>query len=92
MQTRTPKRLSTMVVAIATAMVLLATPASAGKGGEHGPCEPGTLLAGSTLGEDVSYVARHGGTPLPQHFAFEDGPPPMPPGQLMKFARSVGMC
>lgn len=92
MQLRESRRIGTIIATASVVAMLIATPALAGKGGSHGPCQPGTPLAGETLGGDVSYVARHGGVPLPQHFAFAEGPPPMPPGQLMKFARSNGLC
>ena len=79
----------------ATAVLLLAVtapPALGAKGGTHGPCAAGTELEGETLGGDVSFVARYVGTPLPEWFAFEEGPPPMPPGQLLQFARANGLC
>ena len=81
-----------MVLAVGSAMAAPMPTAVAAQGGSHGPCLAGTPLEGVTLGEDVSFVARFVGTPLPDVFAFEDGPPPMPPGQLMKFARSAGLC
>lgn len=85
-------RLITVAVATCLAVVISAPSALAAAGGSHGPCLDGTYLAGRTLGEDVSFVARFVGTPLPAVFAFEDGPPPMPPGQLMQFAREAGLC
>lgn len=92
MPTSRPRRLITIVAAAIIMTALSASPAMAGRGGTHGPCLPGTPLAGETLGGDVSWVARNGGTPLPEHFAFEEGPPPMPPGQLLQFARGNGLC
>lgn len=89
---RTHTRLGAIVVAASLALAISAPTALAAEGGSHGPCLDGTALEGKTLGEDVSYVAKFVGTPLPQVFAFEDGPPPMPPGQLMKYAREVGLC
>lgn len=81
-----------VVIGAATILVSTSVPALGGTGGVHGPCRPGSLLEGETLGGDVSWVATHGFTPLPSHFAFEEGPPPMPPGQLLQFARYEGMC
>ena len=81
-----------LAVALTLFLVLGATPAFAGKGGNHGPCIAGSGLG--TLGGDVSFVARNVGTPLPVVFAFDfpGAPPPMAPGQLVQFARSVGLC
>ena len=88
------RRIIMLAVALAMLLALGATPAYAAKGGTHGPCVAGTPLAGETLGGDVSFVARNVGTPLPQVFAFDfDGAPdPMPPGQLLQFARDGGLC
>ncbi len=86
------KRIGVLFAVIALTVLLGAAPASAAKGGSPGPCEAGTMLEGESLGLDVSFVARFVGTPLPAVFAFEEGPPPMPPGQLLQFARSVGLC
>lgn len=90
--TRRRNRLLTLVVAASLVMAVGMSPALAAEEGTKGPCGAGTELAGRTLGEDVSFVARFVGTPLPQVFAFEEGPPPMPPGQLLQFARDAGLC
>ncbi len=85
-------RLGVIVAAMSLASTITAPAAMAAEGGSQGPCLEGTELAGRTLGEDVSFVARFVGTPLPGIFAFDDGPPPMPPGQLLQFARENGLC
>ena len=81
-----------LAVALTLLLVLGAAPALAGKGGNHGPCIAESGLG--TLGGDVSFVARFVGTPLPQVFAFDfpGAPDPMPPGQLLQFARDGGLC
>lgn len=90
--TRNLRRMSMLAAAVTLLLILGATPALAGSGGNPGPCLAGTDLEDASLGLDVSFVARFVGTPLPEVFAFEEGPPPMPPGQLLQFARSVGLC
>ena len=83
-----------VAAAFLVTLILGTVPASAAKGGTPGPCTADTPLAGETLGQDVSFVARFVGTPLPEVFAFDfpGAPPPMPPGQLLQFARAQGLC
>lgn len=95
-QSRQKLRRRLTMLTVVTSLLVMAnlSPAVAASGGTPGPCRAGTVLEGSRLGWDVSWVARNVGTPLPQVFAFSDpdAPPPMPPGQLVQFAREAGMC
>ena len=84
-------RTATLLATFAVAGAVGLPGALAGEGGVQGPCDPGTPLEGVTLGWDVSYVAHHYGTPLPETFAFPGGEA-MPPGLLLQFAREVGLC
>ena len=92
--TRTRRRIATLAVTAAVLVAIAAPPAFAAEGGTQGPCVAGTPLEGETLGGDVSFVARFVGTPLPEVFAFDfpGAPPPMPPGQLLQFARANSLC